>query len=59
MMVTWFNIWVLLLIIFFIALGGMIFNYLADKYTIWASWIVHMFANLAIGFIGIYLLYLK
>ncbi len=53
MMVYWFNVWLLILIIIVLFAGGIIFNYLNQKYdNIYASWIVHMFANFAINFIG-------
>lgn len=57
MMWNWFSIWLFLLILMFLAIGGMIFNYLCEKYdNIYMSWIVHMFANLSINTIGLMLL---
>ncbi len=53
MMINWMNIGQLALITIALFVGGLIFNKLNEKYnTIYASWIVHMFANLAINLIG-------
>ncbi len=53
MMINWFNIGLLLLITFALFIGGIIFNLLNERFNnIYASWIVHMFANLAINLIG-------
>ncbi len=53
MMVNWMNIGLLVLITIALFIGGIIFNKLNEKYNnIYASWIVHMFANLAINLIG-------
>lgn len=57
MMWNWFAWWVFALIIFFLAVGGAIFNYLCEKHnTLYVSWIVHIFANLSINAIGLVLL---
>lgn len=41
----------------FLAIGGMIFNWLNEKLdTIYCSWLTHMFANFAINTIGFMLL---
>ncbi len=53
MMINWFNVWLLLLITASLFIGGVIFNYINKKYNnIYASWVVHMFANIGINFIG-------
>ncbi len=52
-MVTWMNIGLLILLTIVLFVGGIIFNKLNEIYNnIYASWIVHMFANLAINLIG-------
>lgn len=53
MMFTWFDILLLLLLIFSLFIAGIFFNYLDDKNNnIYNSWFVHMFANFAINTIG-------
>ena len=53
MMSTWFDILLLLLLIFSLFIAGIFFNYLDDKNNnIYNSWFVHMFANFAINTIG-------
>ena len=53
MMTTWFDIILLILLIFSLFISGMFFNYLDDKNNnIYNSWFVHMFANFAINTIG-------
>ncbi len=53
MMVGWFSIYLLLLIIAGLFIGGLIFDYFNDKYeNIYSSWIIHLFANLAINTVG-------
>ncbi len=53
MMVNWMNIGLLVLLTISLFVAGIIFNKLNEKYNnIYASWIVHMFANIAINFIG-------
>ena len=52
-MTGWFSIPLFLLIISGLFVGGLIFNYLNDKYSnIYVSWFVHMFANFAINTVG-------
>lgn len=49
----WFNIWIYVLAMLGLFIGGVIFNYLNDKFgNIYSSWLVHMFANFAINTIG-------
>ena len=56
MMITWFDIILLLLLICSLFVGGLIFDFLDDKSeTIYNSWFVHMFANFAINTIGLIL----
>ncbi len=53
MMINWMNIGLLVLLTISLFVGGIIFNKLNERYNnIYASWIVHMFANLAINLIG-------
>lgn len=53
MMIGWFDWYVLLLAIFGLAIGGMIFNFFNEKTeSIYMSWLIHMFANFAINTIG-------
>lgn len=57
MMVGWFPPIILVLVIAALMVGGMIFNYLNEKYdTILVSWFVHMFANFSINTIGFILM---
>lgn len=57
MMIGWFDIWLFLLVMLGLFVGGVIFNYLNEKHnTIYTSWFVHMFANFAINTIGYMLL---
>ena len=57
MMVGWFPTIILVLVIASLMVGGMIFNYLNEKYdTILVSWFVHMFANFSINTIGFILM---
>ena len=52
-MTGWFGLSLFALIISGLFVGGLIFNYLNDKYSnIYVSWFVHMFANFAINTIG-------
>ncbi len=52
-MINWMGTGLLILITFALFIGGVIFNKLNERYNnIYASWIVHMFANLAINLIG-------
>ena len=53
MMIGWFPIYLLILAIIGLMVGGLIFNYLCDKSdNIYPSWMVHMFANFGINLIG-------
>lgn len=53
MMLGWFSPWLFLLVLAGLGAGGMIFNRLNEKSgTVYASWLVHMFANFAINTIG-------
>lgn len=52
----WFNIWIYLLAMAGLAIGGCIFNFLNERSeSIYPSWIVHMFANFAINTVGLIL----
>lgn len=56
MMIGWFNIFVIILAIIGLFIGGFLFNFFNEKYNnIYISWIIHMFANFAINTIGIIL----
>ena len=49
----WFNIWIYLLSMAGLFVGGCIFNFLNERSeSIYPSWIVHMFANFAINTVG-------
>ena len=49
----WFNIWIYLLAMAGLFVGGCIFNFLNERSeSIYPSWIVHMFANFAINTVG-------
>jgi hypothetical protein len=53
MMIGWFGIPVLLLTLFGLFVGGVIFNYFNEKYdNVYMSWLIHMFANFAINTVG-------
>lgn len=53
MMIGWFDLWVVLLALLGIFVGGLIFNFMNERYnTIYLSWLVHMFANFAINTVG-------
>lgn len=57
MMIGWFDLWLFLLILAGLMVGGMIFNYLdEDQGSIYTSWFTHMFANFAINTIGFILM---
>ena len=57
MMIGWFDLWLFLLILAGLMVGGMIFNYLdEDQGNIYTSWFTHMFANFAINTIGFILM---
>lgn len=56
MLQGWFDIYIYLLAMVSLFVGGCIFNYLNDKWkSIYPSWLVHLFANLAINTIGLIL----
>lgn len=53
MMMGWFSVWVFVLVLAGLFLGGFLFNLLDEKAgNIYPSWFVHMFANFAINTIG-------
>lgn len=53
MMIGWFDIGLFLLTILGLFIGGLIFNYFNEKYkNIYVTWLIHMFANFAINYIG-------
>lgn len=53
MMGGWFSIWVYIIIMAGLFVGGLIFDYLNERNeTIYSSWMVHMFANFAINTVG-------
>lgn len=57
MMIGWFNIPVFVLVMAGLIIGGILFNFLNEKFnTVYVSWTVHMFANFAINTIGVILL---
>lgn len=57
MMIGWFSPALFVLVMVGLTAGGVIFNYLNERlHTIYASWLVHMFANFAINTIGFMLL---
>lgn len=52
-MTSWFSIGLFLLLIASLVVAGLLFNWLNERNgNIYASWMVHMFANLAINTIG-------
>jgi membrane protease YdiL (CAAX protease family) len=52
-MTSWFSIGLFLLLIVSLVMAGLLFNWLNERNgNIYASWMVHMFANLAINTIG-------
>lgn len=53
MMIGWFDLWLFMLILIGLFIGGLIFIYVNEKNeNIYSSWLVHMFANFAINLIG-------
>lgn len=53
MMIGWFALPVVLLAVAGLYIGGVIFNYINERYnTIYFSWLIHMFANFATNTIG-------
>lgn len=56
MMIGWFDIVLFTLTMLGLFVGGLIFNYFNEKYkNIYVTWLIHMFANFAINFIGLML----
>ena len=51
----WFSPALFLLLTAALVVAGLLFNWLDRQGTIWPAWLVHMAANLAINFIGMYL----
>ena len=59
MMIGWFSIWVVIIALLGLFVGGLIFNYFDEKYeNIYLSWLIHMFANFATNTIG-FILFLE
>ena len=57
MMIGWFPIPVYAVVIVGLSVGGLIFNYLNEKFeTLYVSWFVHVFASFAINTVGFLLL---
>ena len=57
MMIGWFSVWLTLLVLAGLFLGGIIFNWLNQRGgCLYVSWLTHMFANFAINTIGFILL---
>jgi membrane protease YdiL (CAAX protease family) len=55
---VWFDLWIMLLALAGLMIGGLFFNYLTSKSDNFLnSWLVHFFADLAIVSIGISLFY--
>lgn len=53
MMIGWFHIGLIILSIFGLYIGGLIFNYFNhNSQTIYTSWVIHISANFAINLIG-------
>ena len=53
MMTGWFSIWVFIIALLGLFVGGLIFNFLNEKNSnLYTSWFVHMSANFAINTIG-------
>ena len=53
MMIGWFDIVLFTLTMLGLFVGGLIFNYFNEKYkNIYVTWLIHMFANFAINYIG-------
>ncbi|HAX72744.1 MAG TPA: CPBP family intramembrane metalloprotease [Firmicutes bacterium] len=50
---SWFSPFVFVLLMTSLIVGGLIFNYLDQKGSIYPSWFVHMSANLAINTVGL------
>lgn len=59
MMIGWYDVVVIGLCVVGLMIGGCIFNYFDEKEdTVYISWLIHMFANLATNTIGFMLFYL-
>ncbi len=57
MMIGWFSPWLVVGLLAALAVGGVILNWLeARNNTVFAPWLVHMFANFAINTIGFILM---
>ena len=57
MMIGWFSVWLTLLVLAGLFIGGIIFNRLNQRGgCLYVSWLTHMFANFAINAIGFILL---
>lgn len=55
--VSWFNLWIFILIIFLLYVAGVILNKAAESCdSFLGSWVIHIFANLGINTIGCWLL---
>lgn len=53
MMIGWFSLSLFILTIAGLFIGGLIFNYFNEKYeNIYVTWLIHMFANFSINYIG-------
>lgn len=56
MMIGWFSPLLFALVMLGLFVGGLIFNYFNEKFgNIYASWMIHLFANLAINTVGMIL----
>ena len=55
-MLGWFDIWLFLLLMLGLIVGGVIFDFLDDKTeSVYPSWIFHMFSNFATNTVGLIL----
>ncbi|MGM9973914.1 MAG: CPBP family intramembrane glutamic endopeptidase [Clostridiaceae bacterium] len=56
--VDWFSPLLFILLIVALFIGGLIFNYICDRFNgVFPSWMLHMFANFAVNTIGFILFY--
>ncbi len=54
---SWFNVWITVLALLGLFVGGVIFNYFNEKENnIYISWLIHMFSNFGINTVGFILL---
>ena len=54
---SWFSPLVFVLMLISLFFAGLLFNWLNERYqNLYASWMVHMFANLAINTVGLLLI---